>query len=213
MYKQKEPGMISQVGIMMENTWTFVVTTVVKGWKTCSNGVGTMVKNIWNGMKWLMDFAGKIWKGMVDCVGNVWNGLKRWAEWVFTTMMWVDEYVYFRGLWMTQWYLDSTEWLTELTWNGMEWLAAVSKENASWLTEKTWIGSKRWAEWAWREAKRLANWSWTEFKRNCKPLEPALEYILEIGEVLIKFYSEYVHGESKAFQKKKHSLNTLRNRV
>ena len=190
-----------------------MVTTVVEAWKMCSNGVGTTAKNIWNALKWMMDLVGKAWKGMLewfgrirkgltDYVGEIWNGMKRWAEWIFLTMMWADEYVYQGGLRVAEWYWDYTEWLTGLTWNGTEWiwdqiqwLNGVSKENASWLAEKAWIGSKEWAEWAWGEAKRLADWSWKTIKRNCKPLEPALEYVLETGEVLIKFYNEYVHGE------------------
>ena len=212
-YKRKEPGLIARVGTMVKNTWSFMVTTVVEAWKMCSNGVGTTAKNIWNALKWMMDLVGKAWKGMLewfgrirkgltDYVGEIWNGMKRWAERIFLTMMWADEYVYHGGLRVAEWYWDYTEWLTGLTWNGTEWiwdqiqwLNGVSKENASWLAEKAWIGSKQWAEWAWGEAKRLADWSWKTIKRNCKPLEPALEYVLETGEVLMKFYNKYVHGE------------------
>ena len=212
-YKRKEPGLITRVGTMIKNTWSFTVTTVVETWSMCSNGVGTTAKNIWNALKWMMDLVGKAWKGMLewfgrirkrltDYVGEIWNGMKRWAERIFLTMMWADEYVYHGGLQVAEWYWDYTKWLTGLTWNGTEWiwdqiqwLNGVSKENASWLAEKAWIGSKEWAEWAWGEAKRLADWSWKTIKRNCKPLEPALEYVLETGEVLIKFYNEYVHGE------------------
>ncbi|PFX27555.1 uncharacterized protein LOC111327384 [Stylophora pistillata] len=210
-FKRKEPGLISQVKTMMKNMWSFMVTTLVKGWKTCSNGVGTTVKNIWNGRKWMKDLAGKIWTRLLDWVcgvknglmyrvGKVWNGLKGLAEWVFIRMMWVDEYVYHGSLWAAEWYWDHTEWLTELTWNGMEWiwdhiewLARFLKENPLWLAEKTWIGLKRWAEWTWGEAKRFADLSWNVIKKKCKPLEPALEYVLEMVQIIINFYNEYVH--------------------
>ena len=194
-----------------------MVTTVVEAWKMCSNGVGTTAKNIWNALKWLIDLAcniwigtlewvGRIWKGLTDCVGEIWNRLKRLAEWIFATMMWADECVYHGGLWVAERYWVCAEWLAACAWNGtewiwdqIEWLNGVSKENASWLTKKAWIGSKQWAEWAWGEAKRLIDWSWKTIKRNGKPLEPALENVLETFSLFIKFYNEYIHGESKAW--------------
>ena len=216
-YKRKEPGLIARVGTMVKNTWSFLVTTVVEAWKMCSNGVGTTAKNIWNALKWLIDLAcniwkgtlewvGRIWKGLTDCVGEIWNRLKRLAEWIFPTMMWADECVYHGGLWVAERYWVCAEWLAACAWNGtewiwdqIEWLNGVSKENASWLTKKAWIGSKQWAEWAWGEAKRLIDWSWKTIKRNGKPLEPALENVLETFSLFIKFYNEYIHGESKAW--------------
>lgn len=196
---------------MVKNAWSPMLTTMVKAWKTCFNGIGTMVNKTWNGLKRIADLAGEmlkgivnwfgiIWKGLMDCIGKIWNGLRGLAEWIFITVMWADECVYKGSLWAVEWYWDSTEWLTELAWNGMEWvrdqtewLAGVAKENASWLAEKSWIGLKRWAEWAWGEAKRLADWLWTEIKRNCSPFEPGFEYALETVEVLFKFYKEFVH--------------------
>ncbi|XP_022782617.1 uncharacterized protein LOC111323509 [Stylophora pistillata] len=211
-YKQKEPGFITQVVTMtVKNAWSPMLTTMVKAWKTCFNGIGTMVNKTWNGLKRIADLDGEmlkgivnwfgiIWKGLMDCIGKIWNGLRGLAEWIFITVMWADECVYKGSLWAVEWYWDSTEWLTELAWNGMEWvrdqtdwLAGVAKENASWLAKKAWIGLKRWAEWAWGEAKRLADWLWTEIKRNCKPFEPGFECALETVEFLIKFYKEFVH--------------------
>ena len=120
-------------------------------------------------------------------------------------MMWADECVYHGGLWVAERYWVCAEWLAACAWNGtewiwdqIEWLNGVSKENGSWLTKKAWIGSKQWAEWAWGEAKRLIDWSWKTIKRNGKPLEPALENVLETFSLFIKFYNEYIHGESKA---------------
>ena len=70
---------------------------MAKIWKICSNGVGTTVNNIWNAMKWLLNFAGKIWIKMLDWIGGIWKGLmervgiiwkelKALAEWVFASL-------------------------------------------------------------------------------------------------------------------------------
>ena len=118
---------------------------------------------------------------------------ERFGGMYFCNDMWQDEYVYQGNLWLTQWYCNNVERLTELTWNGMEWirdhiqwLAGASKESALWFAENMdWI--KKIGRVGVEESETVSGLFMEASNRNCKSLEPALEYVSETEEVVNKF--------------------------